>query len=115
MKTETNIFRIANLSELSYNYRLFEIVGLNESTEEYEENIQRLIRKLSFKLHHPITSIMHEGKPHLVIKDDQVIARKIPKEMDLVRKSVVLTPLDKTLYLDFENCNVQTSEICLRF
>jgi hypothetical protein len=90
-------------------------VGLHENTEEYEENIQSLVRKLSFKLQHPVTAIKHNDKAHLVIKDDQVVASRVPSELDLIRQKVVLKPLDKTLFLDFENCTEETKEICLRF
>jgi len=37
---ETDIFRIENLHELSANYVLFEITGLHDSEDDYDNNIQ---------------------------------------------------------------------------
>ena len=62
MITESNLFRIENLDDLSSSYVLFEIFGLKEMDEDYDTNVQYIIKSLSYSLKHPITVIFKEKK-----------------------------------------------------
>ena len=80
MRKETNVFPINNLGSLSANYRLFEIVGLRSTGDEYDANIQYITKKLSFSLRHPVIVIHRDGKPYLVVKDEAEAIGAIPSE-----------------------------------
>ncbi len=72
-KNITNIFKITNLHQLSDEYRLYEIVGLDLDSKEYQRNKQYLIRSLSRDLKHPIEIIKREKTSYLVTKNEQSI------------------------------------------
>ena len=106
MKYEANIFRIENLSQLTADYFLYEIIGLSESTDDddddFDINIEYIIKSLSYKLKHPVTVLTGEGKPHLVIRADQDIVTKLPAEYKVKRGEVVyFKKIDKPFKLDF--------------
>ena len=116
MNYEANVFPILNLDKLSSSYRLFEIVGINRQLEEYDANIQHIINKLSYSLQHPVTVINHNDRPHLVIKDDDEVASRVPKEFQVTRNpTVFFTQVEKVIHLDYWNYDEETKEICKRF
>jgi hypothetical protein len=115
MTYETNVFPITNLQELSARYRLYEIAGLNRSLDEYESNIQVLIRKLSFFLKNPVTVINRYTDPRLVIRDHEDSIKRVPTEFGLIRNSVFLRPTTDSFNLDYLNYTDDTREVCLRF
>lgn len=86
---ETNIFRIENLHELSANYVLFEIAGLGDCDEDYDSNIQFIIKKLSYALKHPVTVIHKESIPFLVVRDEIEVIVKVPVELMVKRDKIV--------------------------
>lgn len=116
MRYETNIFRIENLNELTADYILYEIVGLNNSIDDYDTNIQYLIKNLSFFLKHPVSVIVKDEMPCLVIKDDTDIISKMPNEY-LVKGSeiVYFKKIDAKFTLDFINYTAVTKPIIMRF
>jgi hypothetical protein len=109
---ETNIFAITNLAELSSRYRLYRIRGLSPDQEEYEQNVQILIRRLSFRLQSPVTVIQLGNQPHLVLHEE---SPEPPSPYPLVRATAYFEPTDKLLPLDFEHPTLETERICLRF
>ena len=111
-KSETNIFPISNLSELSSAYRLYQIRGLRSDHEGYFSNRQHIIRKLSYDLKSPITIIDKESSPHLVVETD---IQDIPSSMPLVRSLVHFEPIDEEFILDYSKRSSQNDQICLRF
>ena len=70
VNTETNIFRITNLAELSAEYRLYRVKGLSEGQEDYYRNLTSLANKLSRQLHSPVTFLHRNGAAYLVINED---------------------------------------------
>ncbi len=119
-KYETNIFPIENCNELLANYRLFEIVGLLETNVEYEQNIQHIIKKLSYALSHPVTVISKlcgdKEKDFLVIKDDEAIAAQIPNSFQIKKgDEVYFRPTKDVVSLNFDKFDDATREICRRF
>jgi hypothetical protein len=114
MKYITNIFKIENLSELSGQYRVFDIKGLKKG-KEYQENKQFLIKKFSNSLRHPITIIEIDGEPKLIVKNDADIIRKIKPEYDSGRIYLHFNLSDKVFDIDFANPSDEIRKICLRF
>lgn len=112
---ETDVFRIMNLRELSANYVLFEIVGLRNLDEDYDNNIQFIIETLSYKLRHPVTVIHRDNKPFLVVKDEQTVIASIPSEFLVKRSEIIyLNRINETFPIDFVNYH-SVREIVIRF
>jgi hypothetical protein len=121
MRYETNIFPILNCNELTAGYRLFQIMGLSDSNDEYDSHKQYIIKKLSYDLAHPVTVISKltdddEKADFLVIRDDDEIAAQVPVSFDLKRgDSVLFKPTKDALSLDFLAVDNENLEICRRF
>ncbi|MDO1449553.1 hypothetical protein Q0590_24970 [Rhodocytophaga aerolata] len=118
---ETNIFSILNVGKLSAHYRLFKIIGLSESSEEYDVNVQYIIKHLSYKLSHPVTVISDEkvaNQPtlYLVVKNEPNILKQIPTEFEVKKREIVFfKSTDQVFRLDFLHYDNFTREICRRF
>lgn len=117
MRKEINVFPIKNLHELSAQYRLLKIVGLNSEGDDYDSNVQFIIRKLSYTLKHPVTVVHQDGIPYLVLKDDPVTLEALPMDGFEVRQNafVFFEDSGRPLYLDFEKPDKVTRQIILRF
>jgi hypothetical protein len=114
MKYITNIFKIENLSELSAQYRVFDIKGLKKG-KDYQENKQFLIKKFSNMLRHPVTIIEIGGEPKLIVKNDAATLSKIKPEYDNGRIYLHFYLTDKVFDIDFTNPTDEMKKICLRF
>lgn len=119
---ETNIFKIENCSQLSADYFLYEIIGLKESKanddadDDFDINIQYIIKSLAYTLRHPVTVVTQENKPYLVIRADEEIVNRVPVEYSVKHGDVVyFKKNDNPIKLDFTNYNEQTKKIILRF
>lgn len=110
---ETNIFPIQNLDELSSRYRLYKIRGLRPEQDEYYQNVALLKRRLSYALKTPVTVIVRESLPYLVVKDDQEVDLSSPYV--LVRTPVRFERCAETFDLDYTLRSSENDEICLRF
>ena len=95
---ETNIFRFVNLRELGSTYRTYRIKNLRPEQDNYYQNRQHLIRKLSYSLLSAVEVITRDGEPILVVKQD---APEPPKDMMLVGTQVMLEPLEAQVVLDY--------------
>jgi len=111
-RLETNIFLITNLSELKCEYRLYAIRGLSTEQDEYNRNVQILIRDLSYRLRSPVTVIVRDSKPHLVLRTD---AAEPPSPFQLVRTTAYFERTDEVLTLDYQNRTAETGRIGERF
>ena len=111
-RLETNIFPVANLAQLKSRYRLYHIRGLSVDQEEYDPNIQTLIRKLSFSMRSPVTVILQNGEPHLALPDD---APEPPSPYQLVRATAVFDRTDQVFTLDYECPTPETEALRIRF
>ena len=111
MRLETNVFRIANVAALSSTYKLYRIKGLTNAPDEYYQNRQNIIRKLSFSLKAPVTIVDQEGLPHLVVRADATP----PSNMSLIRTMVAFEHCPGELQLDFSVRSPENDRICLRF
>lgn len=109
---ETNVFPIINLTELSAGYRLYRIRGLRAEHDEFFQNQQALIRKLSYRLRSPVTIVTRGGEPHVAIRED---AQEPPSPVSLVRATAYLDRVPGTMTLDVAQRSPETDAICLRF
>ncbi|OGO52539.1 MAG: hypothetical protein A2148_08580 [Chloroflexi bacterium RBG_16_68_14] len=109
---ETNIFPITNLAELKSRYRLYRIRGLSADQEEYDPNIQTVIRKLSYSMRSPVAVTVQKGEPHLALQDD---APEPPSPYPLVRATAVFERTDEVFTLDYENPTPETDALRIRF
>jgi hypothetical protein len=109
---ETNVFPITNLKDLSAGYRLYQIRGLRAEQDEFLQNQQALIRRLSYRLHSPVTVVMLGGEPHLAVRDD---TPEPPSPIPLVRATAYLKAVPGTLRVDMSRRSPETDAICLRF
>ncbi len=97
-------------------YVLFEIVGLKEMDEEYDTNVQYIIKSLSYSLKQPVTIVSKGEKPFLVIRNEEQVLAKLPPEYPVRRGSIVyFKSWGQPLNLDFENYTEETKGIILRF
>jgi hypothetical protein len=109
---ETNIFQITNLRELRTTYRLYHIRGLSLDQEEYDPNIQTLIRKFSFSMRSPVTILVQNGEPHLVVPEG---TPEPTSPYPLVRATAYFDKTDKSFVLDYENPTTETDALRSRF
>src|SRR6266702_3577423 len=117
--TGTNDFLINNLDKLSTRYKLWHIKGLNRATErernrnEYYQNRQYIINKLSFRLQQPVTIIEREETPYLVVPEEVM---RMPTSLPLLRgRKAFFEPLPEIFELDYTKRSPENDTICLRF
>lgn len=119
MKTNenlTNIFQILNTSDFSGEYRLFEILGFDISSKDYQRNKQYLISSLSKKLKHPIEVIQQNGKAHIVTRNEPGVLKALPKEYPAIgNNTFYFKDTEKVFPLDFHSQNPIIRSICKRF
>ncbi len=109
---ETNIFPITNLRDLKSRYRLYRIRGLSAEQEEYDPNIQTLVRKLSYFMRTPVAVIHQNGEPHLVLQED---APEPTSPYPLVRATAIFERTDHVFTLDYEKPTSETDGLRVRF
>lgn len=112
----SNIFPILNVNQLTAHYRLFDIIGLRESSEDFDANIQFIIKKLSYQLGQPITVVPNGNKLCLVVRNDPAVLARIPPEFEIKKRDAIyFKSTDQVFTLDFLNYSKETKEICRRF
>lgn len=109
---ETNIFPIINLSELSSDYKLYRIKGLDKSHNEYWQNRQAIIEKLSYKLQNAVTVIERDDLPYLVVLNE---GKEPPPHLSLIRATVSFEQYPGIFKLDYRIRSRENDTICLRF
>ena len=112
MNTETNIFRIANLAELSAEYRLYRIKGLSEGQEDYYRNLNTLVNRLSRQLRSPVTFLHRDEAAFLVIREDD---HEVETEHPVIGRTAYLEKGSDVLSLNFGKLDEQGMRIALRF
>jgi hypothetical protein len=109
---ETNIFPILNLSQLSSRYRRYLIRGLQPNHPQYFQNVDTLVRDLSYNLQRPVSTIQNQNQLFLVVRDD---APKVPDHVNLIRATAYLDPLDGTFEIDYTLRSPENDELRMRF
>jgi hypothetical protein len=111
MSNETNIFPITNLSSLSSRYVLYTIRGLNNAPDEYYQNCQNIIKRLSYSMRSPVTIIHRDNVPFLVIEE----GRTPPTSLAVIRTNVRFDRSSDTVELDYTVRSAENDVICQRF
>ena len=115
-KNFTDIFKITNLHQLSGEFRLYEIEGLDIESDNFQRNKQFLIRNLSRALKHPIEIIKKGKTVYLVSKNEESILKRLPDEYSVLQKQTVyFKKTDEIFPLDFNSDNPMDRIVCKRF
>jgi len=109
---ESNIFPIANLVELRSKYRLYKIKGLSIDQDEYDHNVQIIIQKLGYGFKKPVTVILKQGEPHLVLDES---APEPTSPFNLVGTTAYFEKTGDVMVLDYQNRTPETEPICQKF
>jgi hypothetical protein len=108
----SNVFRITNLGSMKSRYKLYRIEGLSPDSENYHRNVQVLNRTMSFTLRNPALVVLHNGEPHLVLRDD---SPEPPSPFQLVGGTAHFHRTGDVLELDYDHPTDETAPICQRF
>ncbi|MFC1989424.1 hypothetical protein ACFLVW_02510 [Chloroflexota bacterium] len=109
---ETNVFQITNLDELKSQCRLYRVRGLSIDQDEYDPNIQTLVRKLSYSMRSPVAVIQRDNQPYLALPID---SPEPSSPYPLVRATAVFEKTDEVFTLDYENPTPETDALRTRF
>lgn len=112
MISETNIYPIANLSELSTIYRSYRIRGLNPASQEYHKNRNHIVGRLSRLIKQPVEIFEEDDELRLGVPAH---ADPIPDSMIVTRASVRFDLLEGTRVLDYSARTPATDRLCTRF
>ena len=112
-RIETTDFPILNLSELTAQYRKYSIRGLDNESWLYYPNLKTIVRKLSYSLKKPVTTIEENDVPYLIVRSDAVL---MPTSMKVIQgKSVYFDRLGEEFTLDYTHRSTQNDVICSKF
>ncbi|SPP92796.1 hypothetical protein [Bradyrhizobium vignae] len=112
MISETNIFPISNLNELSTTYRSYRVRGLNSSSIDYHKNRSHIVGRLSRLLKQPVEMFEEDDELRLGVPAD---ADPIPDSLIVTRASVRFDELSGTRVLDYGARTPSTDRLCTRF
>lgn len=112
MMTETNIFRIANLSELSTRYRTYKVRGLSIESPDFYKNRHHIVGRLSRLLKQPVEMFEEEGDLFLGVPEE---AERLPDSMIVTRADVRFDELSGIRVLDYTARAPSTDLLCTRF
>lgn len=111
-----NIFPVLNTADLSGEYRLFEIEGLDISSTDYQRNKQYLISSLSRNLKHPVEVIQRNQKAYIVTRNEETILALLPEEFPAIGNNILyFRDTGEVFPLDFNSTNPSKRAICKRF
>ncbi|MEM9954853.1 MAG: hypothetical protein AAF846_24820 [Chloroflexota bacterium] len=105
-----NIFPIVNANEITSEYKMYRIKGLNNAPDEFYSNCQYIIKKLSFDLRSPVTIIHPNGIAHLIVQTDC----QPPASLSLVRTIAKFEEV-QSLALDYTFRSPENDTIAQRF
>jgi len=113
-----NFFRILNLDELGFDYRLLKITNLNREIDEkrnislYDTNVNRVAKNVAFELKQP-AALVRKGEDHFL-----AIPFKAPNP-ELMQKVVpdiaYLEPIEGAHSLNLSKLNAETLPIAFSF
>lgn len=110
--TESNVFPILNLDELTSAYKLYRIRGLDPSHPAYYLNRNHVERHLSYSLKAPALVIEQDSQPHLVVPVDTA---EPDSPLPVVMGQVAFERCGHVFELDFTARSPENDAICLRF
>lgn len=106
-----NLFAITNQAELSMAYRLLEVRGL-PSGDNYEKNLHRLVKGVSYEIRQPVALVRRGDRHHLAIPGDAMLPAL---EQPLMPHVALLIPSDRTFPLEFADLDRETAPIAIAF
>ncbi|WFU42731.1 hypothetical protein QA640_09850 [Bradyrhizobium sp. CB82] len=112
MSSETNIFRIANLEELSTTYQTYRIRGLNPESAEFYRNRHQIVGRLSRLLKQPVEMFEEDDGMFLGVPEG---AEELPTSMIVTRANVRFDAMPGTRVLDYTARSPATDLLCTRF
>lgn len=113
-KLGTNIFSIKNLKQLSSQYQMYLVKGLNSTQQDYFANRQILQRKLSYQLQNPVLIIEKEGLTYLIVRCD--IQHNLPDKCLVTSGKVVsFEARHEARFVDYTVRSEINDAICIRF
>lgn len=108
---ETNVFVIENLHQLSCNYRLYRVRGLDRG-QDYHKNMQLLATRLSAKTKSPCVAYS-AGDGTFIAQADGY--EELPDSFNLVRSPVKIEKDPNLKQLKFDELDETTTTLALRF
>lgn len=109
---ETNVYIIENLQDLNLKYRLYSVKGIPIDSEEYHQNKQFLVDKLSRTTRSPCICFTKDNETFIAQPDNHP---ELPKTFDVVRATAKIEILPELQNLDFTDLREQDVSIALRF
>ena len=111
-KAEPNIYEILNPQELSCKYWLYRIKGIPSGSDDYDKNVQILVRSLSFRTKSPCIQINKNGGVCIAQPEGHI---ELPSSYSLVRTPVIIEKQSDLYDLDFGHLSVADVELATRF
>ena len=118
-RIETTDFSILNLSELTAKYRKYRIRGLDCESSLYYPNLKTIVRKLSYSLKKPVTTIEEEDPDYgekvsyLIVRSD---ASLMPTSLKVIKGATVFfDKIGDEFTLDYTLRSPQNDIICSKF
>src|SRR3989338_7704555 len=112
VQIETNIYPVENLSELSCKYRVYQIKGLTPDSDDFHENIQALIDRLS-KDTKSLCAQFQTDEGVFIAQPDGF--KELPPTFDLVRAAVKIEKKSELKELNFSSLDSLTRILGIRF
>lgn len=109
---ETNVYLIENLEDLNLQYRLYSVKGIPIDSDEYHQNKQLLVDKLSRITKSPCICFTRNDETLIAQPDKYPV---LPKSFDVVRATAKIEMLPDLQTLDFTNLQGDDMSIALRF
>ena len=112
MSTESNVYRVQNLSALPASYHRFRLKGLARDQEDYFANLQHVVNRLSRSLRSPVTFEHEDEIPFLIVKEGSA---EPALQQQVVGRTVYLEKAEGGITLDFGSLTERTKPIAMRF
>ncbi|APX10273.1 hypothetical protein [Tateyamaria omphalii] len=113
MTSEASVFRVEGLGGLTARYTLYAIRGLGAvGSSSYHQKVNELVRRLSFTLKAPFTSIQREGTFYLAAPEG---VEQLEQTYPVVGGFVNLKKSDETLELSFDGPPDSLENVRIRF
>jgi hypothetical protein len=111
-RIESNVYLIENLGELDCNYWLYKVRGLSPDLDDYQKNVQLLVRKLS-KITKSTCAQITIGNALFIAQPEG--EKPLPDTVDLVRTPAKLEREPDLKRLRFDQLDDNTAILAQRF
>ena len=111
-KVEPNIYEILNPQELSCKYWLYRIKGIPSGSDDFDKNVQMLVRSLSFRTKSPCIQINNNAGVFIAQPEGRT---ELPSSYSLVRTPVIIEKQGDLHDLNFGQLSNENVELATRF